>query len=619
MAEQPVERRLAAILAADVVGYSRLMEANEERTVAALKHHRREFFDPTMAKHGGRIFKVMGDGFLVEFASVLAAARCAVEIQRGMPGRNEGVPEDRHIRFRIGINVGDLIVDGDDFYGDGVNMAARLEALAPHGGISCSAAVRGQIGNKLEMEFLDQGEKAVKNIVQPVHVYFINLADAAPKAGVAAPAAVADKLSVAVLPFANMSNDPEQEYFSDGITEDIITDLSKVSGLSVLSRNTVFTLKGRAQNLQQVARQLGVSYVVEGSVRKAGNRVRITAQLIEGATDRHLWADRYDRDLTDIFAVQDEITQTIVAQLKVKLLPEEKQAIEQAPTNDVEAYANHLKGMEFLRNATKSSLLRARQSFARAIELDPDYARAYVGLANCASRLKSQHGFEISVDEIVAITDKALAINPDLAEVYAARGNALAVDDRRAEAVSAFEQALALGPDCYEAHFYYGRFLINTGNIGLAAEHLTRATEILPDDYEAPLFASQALFPLGQHQKMHIYIQIGLKRAEKALRMHPENSRPAQLLAPALAYLGEAEQARTWLARALAIDPDDNLVRYNAACTYALLGEVDRSIDLLEIHLKLVSKNSQMWFLNDLDLDSIRTHPRYAGLLAMMT
>src|SRR5262245_34393577 len=273
MAEERVHRRLAAILAADVVGYTRLMEANEERTLGALRQHRREFFDPTIAKHRGRIFKVMGDGFLVEFGSVLDAARCAVEIQTGMQDRNAGVPEDRQVKFRVGINVGDIIVDGEDFYGDGVNMASRLEGLAVPGGIACSAVVRNQVGNKLEIEFLDQGEKTVKNIVQPVHVYFFNLGSTraatrgSDSAGTA-PRARPDKPSVAILPFSNMSNDPEQEFFSDGITEDIITDLSKVSGLFVISRNTVFTYKGKAVDLEETAKRLGVAYLVEGSVRK---------------------------------------------------------------------------------------------------------------------------------------------------------------------------------------------------------------------------------------------------------------------------------------------------------------------------------------------------------------
>ncbi len=622
MGEEQVERRLAAILAADVVGYSRLMEANEERTMGALKQHRREFFDPTMAKHGGRIFKVMGDGFLVEFGSVLNAARCAVEIQRGMPERNVGVPEDRHIKFRIGINVGDLIVDGDDFYGDGVNMAARLEALAAAGGISCSAAVRDQIGNKLEMEFLDQGEKTVKNIAQPVHVYFINMAEiisrGVPQAGAAAqPSARTDKPSVAVLPFANMSNDPEQEFFSDGITEDIITDLSKVSGLFVLNRNTVFTYKGKALNLEQVAKQLGVSYVVEGSVRKSGNRVRINAQLIEGAAGGHLWADRYDRDLSDIFAVQDEITKTIVEQLKVKLLPEEKKAIEQAPTNNVEAYTHYLRGLQFFHTGTKSSLTLGQLMFARAVELDPRFARAHAGMALCDSRLKSNFGVDFSIDDVLATAGKALAIDPNLAEAHAARGTALMASDRRTEAATAFEQALALNPNCYEAHQYFAELLVIESDFARAAEHYLRALEIQPDDYKSPLMLPMIFRSLGRSEEAEKYARLGVKRAEEVLRQHPENGQPAVLGAIALAGLGDSGRAKDWLARALAIAPDDNLIRYNAACTYSQLGESDRAIDLLEMCLQQVGRDFKLWFKNDSDLDPIRAHPRYQKLLEL--
>lgn len=342
MCAELVERRLTAILAADVVGYSRLLEANEEETLNALRQHRRELFEPAVTTHDGRIIKVMGDGFLVEFGSVLSAARCAVDIQRGMLERNMGIPADRHFAFRIGLNLGDIVFDADDFHGDGINVAVRLQALAAPGGIACSAAVRHEVGNKLGLDFADQGEKTVKNISRPVHVYFADWGNIASGEGVPLAAnghtqAPVNKPSVAILPFANISDDPAQEFFSDGITEDIITDLSNVSGLFVLSRNTVFTWKGRSENLQRIARELGVAYVVEGSVRKAGNHVRINAELIDAASDGHLWAARYDRDLTDIFEVQDDITKAIVEQLKVKLLPEEKQAIEQAPTESVEA------------------------------------------------------------------------------------------------------------------------------------------------------------------------------------------------------------------------------------------------------------------------------------------
>ena len=621
MGEEQVERRLAAILAADVVGYSRLMEANEERTMGALRQHRREFFDPTVAKHGGRIFKVMGDGFLVEFNSVMNAARCAVEIQRGMPERNAGVPEDRHIKFRIGINLGEIIVEGDDFYGDGVNMAARLEGLAGPGGIACSAVVRNQVGNKLELEFLDQGEKTVKNIAQPVHVYFVNLGTPSGSVPSVAPGVVtrarSDKPSVAILPFANMSNDPEQEFFSDGITEDIITDLSKVSGLFVLSRNTVFTYKGKALNLEQIAKQLGVSYIVEGSVRKAGNRVRINAQLIEGASDGHIWAERYDRDLSDIFAVQDEITKTIVEQLKVKLLPEEKKAIEQAPTDNVEAYTNYLRGRQFFVMGTKSSLTLARRMFARAIELDPHYARAYAGMADCDSRLNSVHGVPTSVDDILATAGKALAIEPNLPEAHAARGFALMSGSRPTEAAAAFEQALTLDPNCHEANQLYAQFCITRGDFEPAAKHFMRAMEIQPDDYQSPLLLQQVFHSLGRPEEAVKYARLGVKRAEEALRLHPESSKPAQQGACALAFLGERDRAKEWLARALAIDPDDNLARYNAACAYCLLGEIDRAIDLLEIALPQLGPDMKLWLKNDSDLDPVRTHPRYQKLLEL--
>jgi adenylate cyclase len=308
LAEERVERRLAAIMAADVVGYSRLMEAHEERTLGALKQHRREFLEPTVAKHGGRIFKVMGDGFLVEFGSVLNAARCAVELQTGMHDRNTAVPNDRQIRFRIGINVGDIIVDGDDFYGDGVNIASRLEGLAGPGGIACSADVRHQIGNKLEIEFIDQGEKTVKNLAQPVHVYFINLGSPAQDVAVpSGPGKQADgRVSVAVLPFANMAG-ADEDYFADGLTEDLTMALSKLRFLRVSSRQVMSQYKDASANLQQVGRDLGVQYLVGGAVRKGGNRIRVTAQLIESETASQLWFERFDRELADIFAVQDEI------------------------------------------------------------------------------------------------------------------------------------------------------------------------------------------------------------------------------------------------------------------------------------------------------------------------
>src|SRR5437016_1540153 len=298
------ERRLTAILAADVAGYSRLMGAAEEGTLAGLKAIRRELVDPRIVEHRGRIVKTTGDGLLVEFASVVDAVRCAVDVQREMAERNTGVPAETRIEFRVGINLGDIIIDGDDIYGDGVNVAARLEALAEPGGICVSRVVRDQVRDKLDFIFDDKGEQQVKNIARPVRIYLIRPGESAQSRAVAAapdtaPPPLPDKPSIAVLPFANMSNDPEQEYFADGIAEDIITSLSRLSGFFVIARNSTFTYKGHAVDVKAIARELGVRYVLEGSVRKAMNRVRVTAQLIEGATGNHVWAERYDRELVD--------------------------------------------------------------------------------------------------------------------------------------------------------------------------------------------------------------------------------------------------------------------------------------------------------------------------------
>ncbi len=414
MSENRIKRRLAAILAADVVGFSRLMEANEEGTLAALRQLRHDSFDPAVVRHDGRIFKDMGGSLLIEFASAVNAAGCAVEIQRGMAGRHRDEPGDRHIKFRIGINLGDVIIRGGDFFGDDVNIASRLVGLAPPGGIACSAGIRHQIGARLDVEFRDQGAKQLKNIAQPVQVFFVGLDRPAAGEGSQRPLAAAPRLrserpSIAVLPFANMSGDPAQEYFSDGMTEDIIIDLSNVSELFVLSRNTVFQYKGKAVNMEQIARGLGVAYLLNGSVRKAGSKVRITAQLTEGATGGQVWAERYDRDLTDIFDLQDEITKAIVAQLKVKLLPGEQRSIEQSPTASVEAYTWYLKGREYFHRGSRSNYVLAKEMFAKAIAIDPGYARAYASLADCDSFLYMDYS-EDAAGKVLGNSEKALAL-----------------------------------------------------------------------------------------------------------------------------------------------------------------------------------------------------------------
>jgi adenylate cyclase len=613
-----MERRLTAILAADVVGYSRLMGANEVGTLQSLQKHQAELIQPEVGRAGGRVVKQTGDGVLVEFPSVVHAVECACAVQRAMPARNADVPEDRRIEFRIGINLGDIIVQGDDIFGDGVNVAARLESVAKPGGIAVSQSVRDHIGNKLDLLFEDRGEEKLKNIEHPVRVFDVVLDAPAATAGATVDDLREDKPTIAVLPFTNMSGDPEQEFFSDGISEDIITDLSKISGLFVVGRNTSFTYKGMSFQLPKVAAELGVKFLLEGSVRKAAERVRVTAQLIDGPSGGHLWADRYDRDLTDIFAIQDEITKAIVDQLKVRLVPEEKKAIAQVPTENVEAYTYFLRGRQYFHNSTKWFLGLARQMFERAIELDPMYARAYAGLAICDTRLAGWFGMPIPGEQILATAGKAITLAPDLPEAHAARGEALSGMGRYPEAEEEFEKALALDPNHFEANLFYGRHLHRSAQSEKAVPYFIRATEIQPDDYQAPLLLDQTLRAIGRKEEGDPYARMGLKRAEEALRKHPESSRPAQLAAATLAGMGEAEQAKQWMERALAIDPDDTHIQYNAACMWSQLGEADKALDLLERWASHVGPENKTWMQQDPDLDPLRDEPRYREILELI-
>src|SRR5256714_12492231 len=446
-----MERRLTAILAADVVGYSRLMTIDETGTLAALTSLRKNLVNPKISEHNGRIVKLTGDGMLIEFPSVVSAVACAVDIQSAMRTRNATETAGR-IEFRIGVNLGDIIVEDGDIFGDGVNVAARLESIAPVGGIAVSQSVRDHVGKRLDLAFEDMGERRLKNIEAPIRVYSISV-DRPSSEG--ATSAGQERPSVAVLPFVNMSGDPEQEYFSDGITEDIITDLSKVSGLFVVARNTAFTYKGKHVDVQEAAKRLGVNFILEGSVRKAGTRVRVTGQLINGKDSGHVWADRFDRDLTDIFAIQDEITHAIVEQLKVKLLPQEKKSIGLLPTENVEAYTYYLRGRQFLHRHSKSYYQLARRMFAKAVELDPAYARAYAGMTDCDCFLFLHYSAPVEIAGILETSAKALALENGLAEAHASRGLALSLEQRYDEAMAEFQKAIALHPNSFEGHYFY--------------------------------------------------------------------------------------------------------------------------------------------------------------------
>jgi adenylate cyclase len=616
MSDGREKRRLAAIMAVDVAGFGRLMEANEEATLTALRQHRGDVFDPAFSRHDGHVFKDMGDALMVEFASAIEAVRCALEIQTAMAGRNENLPEDRHIRFRIGINLADVVVQGDDFYGDDVNVASRLAGLPPPGGIACSAGIRFQLGNKVAVKTSDQGEKMLKNLVQPVHVFFLEPdAGPAPDRSAAKPPSPAqrERRSVAVLPFVNMSGDPEQEFFSDGMTEDVITDLSKVSELFVLSRNTVFQYKGKPADTEQVAKDLGVDYLVHGSVRKAGGRVRITAQLTACASGGHVWAERYDRNLTDIFELQDEITKAIVTELKVNLLPREQAAIEQAPTDNVEAYTCYLKGREAFHRGSKADYLIAKRMFGNAIALDPRYARAYAGLADCDAFLYMDYSEDVAAD-VLKNSERALALKPDLVEAHASRGLALSIARRYAEAEREFEIAMKQAPDNFELRFFYGRCCYAQRKYEQTALHWERAAEVKPDDYQSLILLNQVYTSLGWLEDANRAAVKGVERAEREFARIPHSPRPAYFIATALAKLGRVAEAEGWARKALAIAPDDYLTRYNIVCFYSVAGRFDQAFSLLEELLPVSNSDMRQWILTDSDLHPLHSDPRWADV-----
>jgi adenylate cyclase len=413
------ERRLTTILAADVVGFSRLMGADESGTLSALKAHRKELIEPTSQQYGGRTVKLMGDGALMEFASVIDAVLFAVEVQCAMREHNADVPAERQIVYRIGINIGDIIVEGDDIYGDGVNIAARLEGLSEPGGIYVSRNVFDHVKNKIEVGFEDLGDQQVKNIEEPVRVYKVTTGpcerlkgDLAIVAG--AKACSAKKPAIAVLPFDNMSGDAEQEYFADGITEDLITELARFQNLVVIARNSTFTYKGKATRVKDVARDLGVHYVVEGSVRRAGNRVRVTVQLIESKSEKHVWAERYDRELTDIFDIQDEVTRAIIGALPSRLEAADIERIKRKPPQDLAAYDYVLRSKILHHHGTKEANAEALQVLNKAIEVDPDYAQAYAWKA-CTLRQAILRGYTEEPDTLnaqrIENAKKALALD----------------------------------------------------------------------------------------------------------------------------------------------------------------------------------------------------------------
>ncbi|MBR0829407.1 tetratricopeptide repeat protein [Bradyrhizobium manausense] len=560
MAGERVQRRLAAILAADIAGYSRLMGADEEGTLAQLKAHRHAQLDPKIEEHLGRIVKTTGDGMLAEFASVVDALRCAIEIQRGMLERNADVPLERRIEFRVGINVGDIIIDGGDIYGDGVNVAARLEGLAEPGGICVSGRVQEDARGKLDIAFEDAGEQQLKNIAWPVRVYRVRLGGETTqvRSAVALPLALPDKPSIVVLPFTNMSGDSEQDYFADGVTEDIITGLSRARWLFVIARNSSFAYRGRSTDVKQVAHELGVRYVLEGSIRKVGERVRISAQLAEGTSGRQLWAKRYDRELSDIFAMQDEITETIIGAVEPELGKVERRRSAGKRPDNLDAWDLYQRGMSHLYEYTKEDLQRARQYFVQAIAKDPQLGPAHSGLAE-TYYYEGVYGFAESIsdnrEKALAPALRAVVLDAEDAGAHCTLGRAYYMRRAYDAAFRELKTALELNPSLALAHYGLGATLLFSGRAAESIPHLTAAIRLSPHDPNMGSFLvrlADAAYFLKRYEE-------AAEWAMRALQQPNFQWSRYTVLIAALAQLGRLDEARNCIDELQAKRPNTSI------------------------------------------------------------
>jgi adenylate cyclase len=545
-------RRLAAILAADIVGYSRLMGLDEVGTAQALREHHAAA-NPIIAEHGGRIVKTTGDGILIEFASMVGAVECALALQHLAGERNTDDPADRRMEWRIGVHLGDVLIEGDDILGDGVNIAARLEGIAEPGGICISEDAFRQVRGKVEAEFADLGEQSLKNIARPLRVYGVGSSWVTGQP-ITAPAALPlpDKPSIAVLPFANMSSDPEQEFFADGIADDVITALSHYPSLFVIARNSSFTYKGRAVDVKQVGRELGVRYVLEGSLRKAGSRIRVTAQLVEAETGKHTWAGRYDRDLADIFAVQDEITEAVTTAVAPAIADAELRRALRKPPDSLDAWAAYQRGLWHLGKATADDYELAKTFFRRAIDLDPNFPDGYCGLATVKIRAASTFRAG-SVAEAQSSAERlahtAVALDGNNAFAHSCLSFALFARGDHRGALAEADQALALSPNLAAGYFQRGTALIYSGRPQEGLRDLQMSLKLEP---RGPNLAI-SLHHVAVGQYFSRAYEKAVEAAEASVRSFPEYPSPYRWLAAAFGQLGCLEAAGEALGKAKAM------------------------------------------------------------------
>jgi adenylate cyclase len=617
VAELPIQRTLVALWFADIAGYS-ARAAEDEVSALRLVEILQALSRQIVRRYKGRVVKFFGDAVLAEFPSTELAVRAAAALSEEY--RQRSVATGRVHNLRVGVHLGDVAVGSDgDLYGDGVNAAARIQEAAEAGQVVLSQDVWRQLRGRSEFQFQSLGERSLKG-VGAIGLYAVNVESDATEP----PASSITKFSppieqekegirsVAVLPFVDLSAERDQEYFSDGVAEEILNVLTKVGGLHVPARTSCFAFRGTSLDAREIGKRLGVDALLEGSIRKAGNRVRITVQLIDVQNGYRLWSEQFDRELDDIFAIQDEIARHVVDALGLSLTRREERRLLKRSTSNVPAYEFYLRGRKVFQKWTRQNIELARQMFQRAIELDPDFAGAWAGLATAHVYLFGCDN-EPHLEKAREASDHALKLDPESAEAHVAAGQGLSMEQRYADAAKKFERAIELDPTLFDAYYYYGRSCFKSGDLEKSLRLFQRAQDVRPEDYEAIYLLGLVLRQLGRNEESRDADARASKCMRKHLELNPDDARAYGLGAGSLARLGEREQARQWCERAMSLAPDDDAILYNAACALATLGEDERALDVLQRAIEAGLAGGD-WVVRDPDWEGLRDHPRFQAL-----
>ena len=613
-----MQRTLVALWFADIVGYSAHSAEDESgalRLVEILQALSREI----VPRYNGRVVKFVGDAVLAEFPSAELAVRAAAVLSNEY--REQSVVSGRAHDLRVGVHLADVAVAADgDLYGDGVNAAARIQEAAEPGRVMISEDVWRQLRSRQEFQFQHLGERSLKGIGS-IGLYVVNVENDAtrpPPSSITSDTKSVEERkqeirTVAVLPFADLSAERDQEFFGDGVAEEILNALAKISGIRVPARSSCFVFRGASVDARDIGRRLGVEAFLEGSIRKARNRLRIAVQLIDARNGYQLWSQRFDREIDDIFAIQDEIARSVVNALGLSLTQREERNLLKRSTTNVEAYEFYLRGRKLFQKWTRQSIGFAREMFERATEIDPDFAGAWAGLATAHVHLFGSDG-EPHLEKAREASARALKLDPQSAEAHVAAGQGLSMEQRYADAATEFERAIELEPTLFDAHYYYARACFKSGDLEKSLRLFEQAQRIRPEDYESAYLVALALTKLGRQDEARRTYERALERSTKYLDLNPSDARPYVLGAGALARLGETERAKQWTERAMSLAPDDDAVLYNAGCALTLLGEEERALDALERAINAGLAGGD-WVPRDPDWERLRDHPRFQALV----